>query len=88
MTKHYPTFTLRRNTEYTPWKRLAGKIMVRAVLDVINAPHQQSGREAALYLSDHNIRVWSDAWELSIPWAKIEQVTHPLIYQIKRKQTR
>ncbi len=54
-----------------PWRRLAAKIIERAVLDVLQGSinHKISG---AYYLTSPDARRWADEWELQLPWDKIQ----------------
>lgn len=70
----HPTFSPLPTND--PWKRLAAKIIERAVLDVFNSTAHRT--YAAEFLTDTCIRNWSDAWELSIPWEKIIQLAKPM----------
>ena len=70
----HPTFSPLPTND--PWKRLAAKIIERAVLDVFNSTTHRT--PAAEFLTDTCVRNWSDAWELSLPWRKIIQLAQPL----------
>ncbi len=54
-----------------PWRRLAAKIVERAVFDVLqgDAHHKISG---AYYLTNSDVRRWADEWGLQLPWDKIQ----------------
>ena len=55
-------------TQWTPWRRLMAKTVLRAVLDIVNHRTESkiSGGDPVAFLQDQTIRDWSDAWELSI----------------------
>lgn len=73
----HPTFNPLPTND--PWKRLAAKIIERAVLDVFNSATHRT--PAADFLTDTCVRSWCDAWELSLPWRKILQLAQPVNQQ-------
>jgi len=70
------TFTARESSIEILWKRLAGRIIIRAVLDIINeAISEDDTSDPRQFLTDRQVRQWSDAWDLSVPWRKIDELT-------------
>lgn len=62
-------------TPWTPWRRLMARTVLRAVLDIINnSAEDRNMGDPVAFLNDRNIRDLSDAWELSIPWCKIDEL--------------
>jgi len=64
-----------------PWRRLAAKIVERAVYDTLQgAPrHKISG---ASWLTSDDVRHWADDWGLQLPWEKIKQVARLEVKQL------
>lgn len=75
--KSVPKFSaIYATTHWTPWRRLITKMLVRAVLDIINNIHTDKGVvDPVLFLTDPTTRTWSDMVGASIPWRKIDELT-------------
>jgi hypothetical protein len=70
-----------------PWRRLAAKVIERAVFDMIQGqcPHKLSG---ARFLTETDIRRWADAWGLQLPWSKIDKAARQEVYSFLQEVNR
>ena len=59
-----------------PWKRLLVKMLLRAVLDIINNPHitPKEVDDPVTFLTDPVVRSWSEISGASIPWRRINEL--------------
>jgi len=61
-----------------PWKRIAARIILQAVIDAIysgrNMSTEQDRWSALAFLADEDIWDWSEAWGLSVPWRQVQIV--------------
>ena len=61
--------------EHDPWRRLMAKVIERAVLDLYSTKHSDwEYLAAASFLTDKRVRSLCDAWELWLPWVKIQHL--------------
>jgi len=59
-------------TEDEPWRRLVGKVVERAVLDLLSGNQPAWERtDTADFLVDKTVRALCDTWGLWLPWDKI-----------------
>lgn len=66
-----------------PWRRLAAKIIERAVFDVLQGGKQYK-ISGAQYLTNAEVRYWADAWGLQLPWDKIQATARHTISNLAR----
>lgn len=64
-----------------PWRRLAAKIVERAVYDTLQGQPQYK-ISGAIWLTSDDARRWADDWGLQLPWTKIKKAARLEVKQL------